>query len=429
VRFTPRPPNPFPEFIATYFARCQAACPRIIAIAGKWRFEDLIPGLSDFDTRFVVESETSPEEWAAISRAVGHVHTALALERPDWVRILEHTPGVNMALDELADDLHYSPQMHAWSWYGTARDDVRQHIQRIANPWTAADELYHLKKFAQYWGPYQRGIDPPVNLGAFENKYALHSRYLHYFAPAVHAAVSIRLRQNVCGKFESLRFAREVFPMPEVIDSVIAAVSCHYEVPESYDESRMAAIESSLGEYLDQAFDVLAPSVSITDVSGVKKVADLRRLLSLLAVNVPAQFIEKTMFMRLMAGRLRFFSQQISAFDSEWLIRNELGRLGTWACHQPLIGFADVRLKRKASFEQAIEILLGRFLSPGEAVAFQEAARLSISPMAVGEERSRARAIAEHFEPVQTALDRLSAELKMWCRSQLMGMRSKECCR
>ena len=51
--FAPAPPNEFREFIQLYYERCRQVCPKLIAAAGKWEFEDLIPGLSDFDTRFI----------------------------------------------------------------------------------------------------------------------------------------------------------------------------------------------------------------------------------------------------------------------------------------------------------------------------------------------------------------------------------------
>ena len=50
MRFEKKPENDFARFIDAYFEECAAACPRIEGIAGKWTFEDLIPGLSDFDT-------------------------------------------------------------------------------------------------------------------------------------------------------------------------------------------------------------------------------------------------------------------------------------------------------------------------------------------------------------------------------------------
>ena len=99
--FEPKPANDFRLFIATYFERCRAECPKLAAIAGKWTFEDLIPGLSDFDTRFIFSDGVTVEDWMRMSTAVGRVHTSLAKEYPRWARILEHLPGLNLTLAEM----------------------------------------------------------------------------------------------------------------------------------------------------------------------------------------------------------------------------------------------------------------------------------------------------------------------------------------
>jgi Spy/CpxP family protein refolding chaperone len=96
VSFAAKPDNDFRLFIDTYFERCRAECPKLAAIAGKWTFEDLIPGLSDFDTRFIFTDGVTVEEWIRMSSAVGRVHTNLAKESPRWARILEHLPGLNL---------------------------------------------------------------------------------------------------------------------------------------------------------------------------------------------------------------------------------------------------------------------------------------------------------------------------------------------
>ena len=92
----PRPPNFFPEFIHIYYERCRAVCPKLRAIGGKWGPEDLSPGLSDFDTRFLAADDTTAADWTRMSFNVGEVHAQLARNEPRWARILEHTPGINL---------------------------------------------------------------------------------------------------------------------------------------------------------------------------------------------------------------------------------------------------------------------------------------------------------------------------------------------
>ncbi|HYF48627.1 MAG TPA: Gfo/Idh/MocA family oxidoreductase, partial [Planctomycetota bacterium] len=70
IGLVPKPHNDFPEFIRTYFERCRERNPLIEANTGKWTSEDLIPGLSDFDTRFIVADSTAAQDWCRMSMDV-----------------------------------------------------------------------------------------------------------------------------------------------------------------------------------------------------------------------------------------------------------------------------------------------------------------------------------------------------------------------
>src|SRR5262245_9715633 len=117
MKFAPKPDNSFAEFIRVYFERCRARGPEIEANAGKWRFEDLIPGLSDFDTRLIVRDGMTAEDWCRLSGAVGQVHFELARERRDWARNLEHLPGVNLQWNELLDPAQYFSEFGKWTFH------------------------------------------------------------------------------------------------------------------------------------------------------------------------------------------------------------------------------------------------------------------------------------------------------------------------
>ena len=56
IEFAPEPDNIFRDHINEYFERSKEVCPHLEAVCGKWEFEDLIPGLSDFDARFLGEA-------------------------------------------------------------------------------------------------------------------------------------------------------------------------------------------------------------------------------------------------------------------------------------------------------------------------------------------------------------------------------------
>ena len=78
MHFEPKPKNDFEEFFEFYYAECRDRLPRIAAIAAKWTFADLIPGMSDFDTRFILEDGMTVRDWCEMSTAVGEVHLELA---------------------------------------------------------------------------------------------------------------------------------------------------------------------------------------------------------------------------------------------------------------------------------------------------------------------------------------------------------------
>ena len=276
--FTPRPENDFRRFIDTYYTRCRAACPKIRAIVGKWEFEDLIPGLSDFDSRLIVDDSATIDDWAQMSLAVGSVHTELAREEPEWARILEHLPGLSLTIAEAAHSATYYPEFRQWTFY-LGNPQVKARIEPCLNGrhWTTRDELFHLKKIAAYYGPYQRGIDPPINLGRWESKYPLHSRLMHYFAPPVQAAVSLAAGRTVRSKLESLRMAREIFPHPQVIDMVLDAVARHYEIPHLYDDPCLARLERELESYLQAAWACLEPYVTLIEIDASDSQRDIRR--------------------------------------------------------------------------------------------------------------------------------------------------------
>ena len=68
MKFAPRPENDFADYIRTYYEACRYRCDKIEAIAGKWMFRDLLPGMSDFDTRAPIRAlKTRPRSRSMVS--------------------------------------------------------------------------------------------------------------------------------------------------------------------------------------------------------------------------------------------------------------------------------------------------------------------------------------------------------------------------
>ena len=408
MNFEPRPENPFPKYIETYFTRCQAVCPKLRAIAGKWTFEDLIPGLSDFDARLIFADGVTVDEWSSMSIAVGKVHTELAKEVPGWARILEHLPGLNLAVGELTNPRFFYPEFQQWSYYlgddGTI-ETIRGYLKE--KPWTDRDEFFHLKKFSVYFGPYQRGIDPAVNIGPWESKYPLHSRFMHYFCPPVQSAVSLVRRRGIAGKLDALRQAREIFPNPDVIDMILEAVNRHYEAPEYYAEPRLTQIERQLEAYLRDVYRVLADHVTLIRIDPADEPEDLKAKVAAVQTDPVQRFYEGVKFSRFMKGRLLFYATPIAWFDTRWLIGIELGRIVPNFYTQPLKTFGLIRYKESLSPEQVLSRLEGRELPADICATYRQFAELAARPLEDGKEKQRAFEVAQIFDSVQIVIEAL----------------------
>ncbi len=417
MRFEPRPPNQFQEFIRTYWEQCRAACPELAALSGKWEFEDLIPGLSDFDTRLVLSGEPSPAEWARISVAIGRVHLNLARRRPEWARILEHLPGINLTHREMLEPRCFYPEFRQWTFYQGDPPELREMETYLGGlPWSDADERFHLQRFATFYGPYHRGIDPAVNIGAWENKYPLHSRFLHYFTPAVQAAVSLALRRTVRGKLESLRLARQLFPDAATPELVLSAVERHFEVEPYYEEDRLRELEHRLEGYLRTVATRLAPSIQLIRWDPDDLPEALRAKIRDVAQAPAAAFFEVFKFCRLMKGRLLFYAAEVPWFETTWLIRNELSRIRRLFYEEAFARYARARFQLPLAAEDALARLEGELLTSAEARGVRAFADLASKPVEAGREKDRARAIAECFEPLHGSLE------KMW-----HDIRTSEC--
>ena len=418
--FAPKPPNDFNAFIETYFDRCRALSPKIRVIAGKWRFDDLIPGLSDFDTRFVVSDDTTVADWSEMSLAVGEVHSKLAQERPHWARNLEHLPGVNVTISELTDPLFYYPEFPQWTYYhGDAAVLTRISDYLAAKPWTARDELFHLKRFATYYGPYIRGIDPAVNMGKWESKYPLHSRYMHYFTPPVQAAVSLMRKRGVRGKLEALTAARDIFPNPSVIDRVFDALAKHYEIPGDYADDALARIESQLDAYLRDVYAALEGHLTLFKVDAADTPAKLRERVNALPVDPVETFFDGVKFARFMKGRLLFYAQDIPWFDSIWLIRNELGRIVSGFFEKPLSAYGLARWQTKMPARDVLAKVRGEIVADADAAGILRFVDLASKPLEPGREKRAARDIAEIYDAVPRVHAAIAKDLLARLRSNM----------
>jgi len=407
MKFTPAPPNDFPEFIETYFERCRARAPQIEGIAGKWTLEDLIPGLSDFDVRFIVAEPLSARQWCEMSMQVARVHLELAQQRKDWARTLEHLPGVNLSWSELLDPQNYYPEFAQWSFYHGPKEKLAAVEKMIsARAWDESETAYHWKKIAVYYGPYDRTIDVPINLGVYENKYPLHSRLMHYFAPPVHSLVCLKEGKTEAGKIEAFRRAAEIFPNRNTMQEVLRLIEMHYEAPEYLAEPGQTTLENKLETYLRDAVNEILPRQNWLRCAPNPSAGELKTAVRE-ASGPPqiSQMFELVKFARLMQGRLWFYAQEVSWFDSLPLIRNEMSRMRANFLEQPLQIFAKYHLGKSLSADECLSELEGDLLSREEVAACRSFAEIADPATPDAELKARAAKIVEIYQPFLAAME------------------------
>jgi hypothetical protein len=409
--FAPRPENDFPEFIETYYQRCREAHGMIEGNAGKWELGDLIPGLSDFDTRLFVRDGATIQDWSDISMAVGRVHLDLAEQFKDWARNLEHLPGINLTWSELLDPSNYSAEFSQWTFHlGNAGKLEEARRMAGSHLWNEEDERYHWKRIVAYYGRYDRRIDPPINLGRFENKYSLHSRLLHYFSPPLHSAVSLLERKTTAGKIDAFRRARSLFPHPQTIDLVLELIDGHYESPEFLTEPGMTELDDKLEMYLQAAVNTLLAEHAPFACPRNACAAELKAAgAPFLASPGRNGIFENARLARLMKGRLWFYTKKPEWFDSAPLIRNELNRIRSNFFEKPWQIFSYSITGKKLSVDESLEFTVSSgVISSKQAIACRRFAELADPQTPDHLLFLRAASIADIYDDFLSALESVS---------------------
>ncbi len=301
-----------------------AASPRVVALVAKWSQDDLVPGLSDLDFRVVCDDAATPDDWVQIDRHVGRIHRQMVADHPEWNRINEHTAGAGVVLEELRDARFHHPEYSVWTvWWG--RDDWADHLvsRTLARPLAAIDEHYHLSRFLAYFSPYIHGIDPPINLGEFEPKYALHSRCWHYYAPPILSAATLLARRHFRGKREALQWLIDEGIAAKQTAAVLAQVDAHYDTPEKENTQRLERFEQLLFTAFEELLEPVCDSIELLKLpSGASR----RQLQEHLAEHHPdplVELLELVRFARIRAGRYYFYLNAPAHFSAERQIVGE----------------------------------------------------------------------------------------------------------
>jgi len=419
MKFVPLPQNDFAEFIETYYNECRQRMPQIEAIAGKWRFEDLRSGMSDFDTRFICANNMSADDWCRMSMIVGQVHLDLCEKYPKWARKLEHPPGINLTWDELRGEKTYYPEYKQWTFYHCSEPESLKQVQDIFSqrPWDIKDEYFHLKKFLTYYGPYDRSIDPGANLGLYSNRYPLHSRLMHYFAPPVQSAVSIIRQKPVKGKMETFQLAGKIFKDIDIFDEVIEIVQKNYELPHLYQEPDLFELEARLFKGLKTVVSHLRESITVLPGARQGGPDEWRQAIKKVAVEPSLKIFDHAKFARLMKGRLYFYTHVPLHFDSLWFLQVELSRIGNMFFRVPFGTFWEITRGEKMENPADIVPQLNHDILTEKEVECTLAFDRLTQQVCQGREKEIAGQIAEIYDGFFHALYKISTNI-----NELKGM-------
>ena len=409
--FARKPENDFSHYIYTYYQKCLEFSKNIEAIAGKWMFRDLIPGMSDFDTRFIVNDAMTADDWCRMSTSIGKAHLALCEKYPCWARNLEHLPGINLTWSELTSEQHYYPEHQQWSFYHSELSSkVRQSLEWLSRRhWNHKDEYFQLSKFCVYYGRYNRSIDPPINLGLHENKYGLHSRLMHYFTPAVQAAVSLIERRHFAGKFDALETAQSYLPKLKCWGPINEILLSNYENPKWYREPFLSQLEDYLEIALHTLSERLRDAITLIPIEVGLDINAWKHTLKNISTDPKLIVLESARFSRLMKGRLQFYAKAPRHFETSWLIGNELKRIGQAFFQVPFAVYWKIRTgEALGDSTMILDHLRKDLLTDTEFAATKEFARLTPGHWRQGQETSIALAIADVFDDFFKALTKIS---------------------
>ena len=407
------PPNPdeFISFAETYFGRCQEQFPALRTATAKWNVEDLVPGLSDVDLRFIAADGTGGADWRRLDAIVSEVHTRLVLERPEWMRNLEHTPGVAATPAELLDEDLYQPETQSWSDYCGDRE-LWQEIDQVlkARPFGNRDEGFHLKKFLTYFTPYQRGIDPSINLGRYTPEYAVHSRLWHYFIPPAQSAACLLTRTHVRGKFEALGVLEKLYPGTPILSEIHDSVKALYQVPARDDIEELYALEERLYEFLQRLFRDFSETISLIEMEEEPKVCSER--LTALGTDPMLTLFDGVRFARIRCGRFRFYLNAPVYFDSLWLTNNEFKWLRNYYTRGVFQAFLELRLGApEFDLDQALE-LVREGLGAEAATVVQQVFDLAWKGYEKGRDREALTQVLDLFPAYYEVLEWLLGEAR-----------------
>jgi hypothetical protein len=408
-------PAAFFEITGWFGQHWSAEFPAVRLLTCKWRPEDLIPGLSDVDARLVCD-EIGPEDWVRLDQLVYRTHLEISRQRPEWARKLEHTPGVCSTRSEVLDPALFQPEMRDWDFYWGDREwfnDIKACTQQRA--WEAVDEYYFLaKRFVPWCTPYNREIDPAVNIPAnILPKYALHSRLMHYFVPCVKAALSVINHAGVVGKRESLYRLAQCYPSEPVLREAIDMLDVHYEVPWLAEQPAWYAFEERLWQFIQKITPEVLRAVTIVDLGNDLSMDNLRRQLQQIPGEPMLTLYNGVRFSRIRKGRWQFYLEAPPHFDTGHLFYSEVSWLKSTFTAPVFDAYAQLKWGQAGlAPDEIINRLTPELLERREADIVRQVFAAAAGKPTYAEARERLRQASQVYADYYLVLERLLADTR-----------------
>jgi len=416
-------PADFFELCAWFGERWSAEFPAFSLWTCKWRPEDLIPGLSDLDARVICEDIT-PEDWVRLDELAYRTHLEITRARPEWARKLEHTPGVCSTKSEVLDETLFQPEMRNWDFYWGDREffnQIRAYIRNRA--WGAVDEHYFLaKRFVPWCTPYNREIDPPINIPAhILPKYALHSRAMHYFVPCIKAALAVINRDSVTGKREALYRWLQIYPKEPVLHEVAHMLEVHYEVPWLEDKQEWYAFEERLWRFIQKITPEVLRAVTIVDLGDDLSMENLRRKLKEIPGQPMMTLYNGVRCSRIRKGRWMFYLNAPDFFETDHVCQWEIRWLGSAFTTSVFDSYAQIKWGEKGlPLDEILDRMTPELIDKSEGRIIKQVFAAAAGRSTCAEARERLRQAAEVYTDYYLILERMLADAR-----QVMAAKGK----
>jgi hypothetical protein len=189
---------------------------------------------------------------------------------------------------------------------------------------------------------------------------------------------------------------------------VFEILHARYEAPAWYAEPRLSELEDALEEALRALAGQQREAITLVPRNAGLDVAAWKRALDRVPLAPAAVIFDSAKFSRLMKGRLWFYAHAPEHFDTDWLIQNDVGRMGNNFYRVPFrVFWRQLSGQTVEDPTPILEKLRGRPLTSADVAAVREFDRLTSAPAPAS--RQTALALVAVFDDFFAALSRISA--------------------